>query len=179
MESYSGEEFVNTIMSHKHLKARNPVLVSEVRRQANGRWEEVSKGFVLPPKWRMDAPTELPGKLKSEASITRLQRAMELLLQAEGIEAFLQVENLETAAEATERRSAEAQKRRALELWMPPKAKQPLPITGLVEVLEVRWASTNEEELCDTRAALLFHLADTPNVTQTLIHTLWDLFQQC
>lgn len=25
---------------------------------------------------------------------------------------------------------------------------------GLVEVLEVRWASTNEEELCDTRAAL-------------------------
>ena len=47
------------------------------------------------------------------------------------------VENLETAAEATERRSAEAQKRRALELWMPPKAKQPLPITGVLGLREV------------------------------------------
>ena len=55
-----------------------------------------------------------------------------------------QVENLETAAEATERRSAEAQKRRALELWMPPKAKQPLPTTGVTlrvggEICKMIW----------------------------------------
>eukprot|EP00913_Durusdinium_trenchii_P013108 g12304.t1 len=171
-------------------RARNPVLVSEVQRQANGRWEEVSKGFVLPRKWSMapeSATAMRSSDLKAETSITRLQRSMEQVLQAEGIDAWwCQVERLELAAEDTERRSAEerkpqrpAQERRASALWQPPKAREALPKAGLVEALESRWASTNEDELCDTRAAVLCHLAETADLTQTLIDLLLEIFQRC
>ncbi|CAK9035647.1 unnamed protein product, partial [Durusdinium trenchii] len=183
IESFSGEEFVRIIVAHRHLKARNPVLVSEVQRQANGRWEEVSKGFVLPRKWSMapeSATAMRSSDLKAETSITRLQRSMEQVLQAEGIDAWwCQVERLELAAEDTERRSAEAQERRASALWQPPKAREALPKAGLVEALESRWASTNEDELCDTRAAVLCHLAETADLTQTLIDLLLEIFQRC
>ncbi|CAK9035711.1 unnamed protein product, partial [Durusdinium trenchii] len=104
----------------------------------------------------------------------------EQVLQAEGIDAWwCQVERLELAAEDTERRSAEAQERRASALWQPPKAREALPKAGLVEALESRWASTNEDELCDTRAAVLCHLAETADLTQTLIDLLLEIFQRC
>ncbi|CAE7268891.1 unnamed protein product [Symbiodinium natans] len=160
LEALEGREFLEAVEDCKHLKARNPVLVSEVRRRGSGRWEEVSRGFVLPQKWSMEAPVlpaaeeEGAAALKAQPSITRLQRQMERALQSAGnLDAWwAEVERLESVAEDTERRSAEEQERRQNKLWRPPPPAEPFsPEHGLAEALAERWTAAQTEEAVSPR----------------------------
>ncbi|CAJ1411344.1 unnamed protein product [Effrenium voratum] len=176
IEALQGDEFAKAISESRHLKARNPVLVSELQRSPTGRWEEVSKGLVLPAKWSMDFPQDDGGDLKAEASITRLQCSMEQVLQREGLDAWWrQVDKLETLAVDTEKRSAQAQDQRAATLWCPPAAVRALE-GDLAHALTARWAQcATEEELCDAKAALISRLADAPSLTEEVILGLLEL----
>eukprot|EP00439_Symbiodinium_sp_Y106_P068888 s2_g11.t1 len=119
----------------------------------------------------------------AQASITRLQRAMEHALQSAGSldEWWAEVERLESVAEDTERRSAKEQERRQNELWRPPPSADPLSDSHcLAEALEQRWTvAQTEEEQQSARKALLCRLADAPLLTEELICTLLDLTKRC
>lgn len=180
-----GPELPTQVAAFETKYGHHPVFVAELCNIGEGRWSEISRGFILPKRWsmttRLDEGAEgASGIIEETASITRMQLALERMLRSGGgLEQWsAKLDQLAAMAGRTERRGQDIRERLLAEIWLPPEPKVPLDlIDGFAPALVNRWslALSDPVHMCELRQAVLSYLAAAHSPTEAVIDALAGL----